>query len=192
MRRIKILLGFYLLLIISSVSCREEHFLITDIRFLGANLNYSGSESKFNFYDSTTVFKKDIIFVISYHEKYIADISNVNLIQKCNATSLAQILDNKLLRDTYSITFDKSFIYDNDTIIAGQNIFKIDKIKNEINIFETVMAFESAGADEVIDFSQNFINKVRFDSGKYHVTFSCLTSDNQEFIKHIDVEFKLQ
>ena len=189
MKKVIALLGIYLLMITSSVSCRKVHVLITDIRFLGASINYTGVEPKFNHYDSTTVFTEDLIFVISYSTEYVACL-NSNLIQSCYATKYARIYDNKLLQDTYSITFDKPFVYENDTIPAEQNIFQIGKIKSEINIFESNMAFEGAGADEIIDFSDNFNKKVKFDTQIYRVKFSCKTSDNREFENHIDVEFK--
>lgn len=191
MKRITAIFGLYTLMIISSVSCREQHYLITDIRFLGASLDYYGDEPKFNHYNSTTIFEDDVIFVISYYTDFVAGLMKIDFVQSCYATSLPRVNDNELLLDTYSITFDRPFVYDNDTIVAGQNIFLVDKIKDEINIFETSMSFESAGADEVLDFSDDFIEKVKFDSGTYQVTFSCKTSDNLEFIEQIDVEFRL-
>jgi hypothetical protein len=191
MKKIATIIGLYVLMIISSISCREEHYLITDIRFLGASLDYYGDEPKFNHYNSTTIFEDDVIFVISQYTEFVAGLMKMDLIQSCYATSLPRVNDNELLHDTYSISFDRPFVFDNYTIDTGQNIFLVDKIKNEISIFETAMSFESAGADEVLDFSDNFINKVKFDSGIYQVTFSCKTSDNREFTEQIDVEFRL-
>lgn len=191
MKKITALIGLYALMIMGSVSCNEEHYLITEIRILGASLDYYGDEPKFNHYNSTSIFENDVIFVISYYTEYLYGWINTNMIQSCYATSVPKVNDNKLLQDTYSISFDRPFVYDNDTIASGQNIFLVDKIKNEINIFETAMSFESAGADEVLDFSDDFIKKVKFDSGTYQVTFSCKTSDNLEFIEQIDVEFRL-
>ncbi|MFC0878892.1 hypothetical protein ACE01N_20025 [Saccharicrinis sp. FJH2] len=191
MKKLISILAIYLLIIIFSVSCNEPHYVISNIRFLGASLDYYGDKPRFNHYNSTSVFEKDIIFVISTYKEYIANLINIELIQNCYALTKRETCDNELLIDTYSITFDRQFIFNNDTIDAGQNIFSIDKIKNEINIFETAMSFESAGADEVIDFSDDFINKVKFDSGTYQVTFSCKTSDDKEFTEQIDVEFKL-
>lgn len=191
MKKIAAIIGLYMLMIISSISCGEEHYLITDIRFLGASLDFYGDEPKFNHYNATSVFEEDVIFVISYYTEYLYGSRNLNLIQSCYATSVPRVNDNELLHDTYSISFDRPFVYDNDTIVTGQNIFLVDKMKNEINIFETAMSFEGSGADEVLDFGNDFINKVNFDTGIYKVTFSCKTSDNKDFIEQIDVEFRL-
>ena len=53
------------------------------------------------------------------------------------------------------------------------------------------MSFHNAGADEVIDFSDIFIEKAKFDVDTYQVRFSCKTSDSREFTEIIDVEIRL-
>lgn len=183
MKKVLVLSGIYLLMIICSVSCfKPDHLMITDIRFWGAAHNSKGA------LDSTSVFQDDVIFIISPHYEVVA---GLNLIQSCYAFKKALIHDNELLRDTYSIKFDRGFVYDNDSVTAEQDIFQIDKIKREINIFANVDGSAGPERCEVLDFSDNFKNKVKFETGPYQVKFSCKTSDGLEFKKKINVEFKL-
>ena len=48
----------------------------------------------------------------------------------CYATSKPRVNDNELLRNTFSLTFDKEFTYNGITIPAMTNIFEIETIKN--------------------------------------------------------------
>jgi len=190
MKKITAILGLYFFLFLANQSCRPSHFLITDIRFESATLKEKDNERQFNYYVDTTIFTKDIVFIISYHTDYYAEI-NLGFSSNCYAFKKGIVYDNQLLEDTYSIKFDRSFVFNNDTIPANLNIFENTSIKSEISIFDNYMAFDSEGADKVIAFSDFFVKNSVFSPGKYNVTFYCKTSDNKEFEKKIDVEFKL-
>ncbi|MGE5447133.1 MAG: hypothetical protein ACM3PR_02145 [Bacteroidales bacterium] len=190
MKRITAILGLYIYLFIANQGCRPEHFLITDIRIESATLKDKDDERQFNYYIDTTVFTKDIVFIISYHTDYVAGF-NLGFSSECYAFKKGRVYDNQLLEDTYSLKFDHPFVFNRNTIPANQNIFEISSIKNEISIFDNYMAFDNKGADKVIEFSDFFVKNSTFSPDIYKTTFYCKTSDNKEFEKEINVKFSL-
>lgn len=190
MKRIFSILGLYVLLFISTQSCEPIHILITNIRFESATFDRVTTDNQSKVYKDTSIFTKDIIFIISY---YSGDVSTISygFSSNCYAYSRGLVYDNYLLDDTYSLKFDHPFTFNNDTIRAGTNIFGVESIRKEINVFETYNAFHYMGADKVMEFSDYFVKNSRFNADKYKVTFYCKTSDNKEFNKEIVVEFKL-
>ena len=186
----KVLILIFLYYVVSIIiSCGVEHWIITDIRFSGATINQIGDEKKWNVYDSTSVLSSDMNFVISYFTDFIAQIPVGKFLDQCYAYSAKIILDNELLEKTYSISFNRPFLYFNDTIPSSCNVFNHKEIKDEIDIFETNMTFHYMGADEVIEFSENFISNSLFDNNSYEVTFSCMTSDGIEIVRSIEIWF---
>ena len=141
-------------------------------------------------YDCTSNVKNKLVFVISHKTEirygHIPNFGNV-----CYAYTPAKVYDNKLLRNTFSMTFDKAFTYNGNIISATTNIFEIESITNEIDEYESRMRFCGAGADLVLDFSDRFFRNCEFDTTEEHiVTFSCETSDGKFFVKTINVKFQ--
>ena len=190
MKKIFAIIGLYLFLLISNVSCEPYHLLITDIRFESATFERVTADKQSKVYKATSIFTKDIVFVISY---YFGDVANLNwgFSSNCYAYDRGIVYDNYIVGDTYSLKFDHLFIFNNDTVVAGVNIFDIESIKKEISIFETYNSFHYMGADKVIEFSDYFVNNSKFSTDKYKVNFHCKTSNNKEFDKEIYVEFNL-
>jgi hypothetical protein len=190
MKKIFTILGLYILLFISNQSCEPYHMLITDIRFESATLDRVTSNNQSKVYNDTSIFTKDIVFIISYYSGDVATI-NWGFSSNCYAYDRGRVYDNHLLDDTYSLKFDHPFTFNNDTIFAGTNIFSVESIKKEINIFKTYNTFHYMGADKVLEFTDYFVKNSKFIDDKYKVNFSCKTSDNKELNKEIFVEFKL-
>jgi hypothetical protein len=181
------ILGIYLFLIFVSQSCwPPDHSLISDIEFNGATLHKRDKERANNQFDKTDVLKNDIIFMIRYNFDYVASI-DLGLSGKCYAFSKGLVIDNNLLENTYSLKFDHPFTYGNLTINANQNIFEIDEIKSQIEIYDCSGMYS---VDKVIEFSQKFNSESVFTTDNYEVTFSCSTSDNRNFEKKIIVKIE--
>ncbi|MBW8331977.1 MAG: hypothetical protein K0M40_08150 [Prolixibacteraceae bacterium] len=191
MKRIAAIIGLYFVLFVMNISCRREHFLITGIRFESATLDKEKAEMRFNDYVPTSVFTKDIVFVISYETVFVA-LNSFNLNSNCHALTLGKIMDNKLLDETFSISLDHPFIYNSDTVKTNQNILENASIKKEIEIFESNQAFHNSGADKVFSFSDYFMKNAKFDTISYNVAFYCKTSDNIEFNEQISVKFRIE
>ena len=170
--------------------CRTEHFLIVDIEFNAAYIRENNKEKQSISYSCTSTIKDKLVFVISYKTEYVhayvPSFGNV-----CYALTLPRVNDNELLRNTFSMTFDKEFTYNGNTISSMTNIFEIDAITKEIDEYESLRTFCSMGADHVLDFSDNFFKNSNFDkTEEYTVTFSCETSDNKFFQKTIVIKFE--
>jgi len=189
-KRILILFIIFFLLNFGQ-SCKPEHFSIIDVDFNAALIK----ENKYNdkkqiVFNCTSSIKDKLIFIISYKTEYLYG-QNFNFGNACYATTVPKVNDNSLLRNTFSITFDKSFIYNGETIPSLTNFYEYEDITSEIDEYENYMAFCGKGADIVLEFSDNFYNKSVFDStGEYLVTFSCKTSDGKTFDKQIPIKFE--
>jgi len=189
MKRIIVLLSIFLLIDIGH-GCRTEHYLITDIRFNLAEIK----ENKYNdkqhiVYACTSTVKDKLVFVISYYTEFVTQ-NNLNSGNSCYALTLPRKTDNPLLEETFSLKFNKPFKYDGENIAESTNLFDIEAIRDEIEMYENNMAFCSMGADKVIDFSQPFFEKATFEKMEYEVIFSCETSDGKTFTKNITIDFE--
>jgi hypothetical protein len=191
MKKLIAFLGLNLSLLILNINCKPEHAHIFDIGFKPAVVINPSNERQFNDYDVTSVFKNDIVFIVSYHYEYVARLINVNSGSECNAFKRALEFNNQLVDSTFSMKFGHPFVYNGDTINGDQNILENDKIRNEIEIFENFEAFDNSGADKVFDFSSSFIKKSVFDTAEYQVSFYCRTTDNLEFAKITPVKFQI-
>jgi len=189
MKKIIAILSIFLLVNLGQ-GCRTEHFIITDIRFNLAEIK----ENKYNdktqiVYTCTSTVKDKLVFVISYYTEFVAQ-NSLDFGNACYALTLPSKIDNPLLEETFSLTFNKPFVYNGNTITELTNVFDIEKIRNEIDMYENYMAFCSMGADKVIDFSNEFFEKAIFDKSEYEVKFSCKTSDGLTFSKNLLIEFE--
>ncbi|REG90442.1 hypothetical protein [Flavobacterium aquicola] len=186
MRKILKITGIYLLLIILDFSCAPpEHVLINGIEFNSATIKDRKDQREFNNYVETSVFKNDIVFIISENLETVASL-NLRLTEKCYATTFAKTYDNSILEESFSLKLNKDFTYGNVLISANQNLFEIPEIRNQISIFQTNQSF----GDKIIEFSHSFINDAIFSNEVYQVEFECKTTDNRLFNKVIEVKFE--
>lgn len=187
MKKVLKIIGIYLLLIVANQSCwPPDHSLISDIEFNGAILRKTAKERANNQFDQTDVLKNDIVFMIRYNLDYVASI-DLGFSGKCYAFSKGLVIDNYLLENTYSLKFNRPFTYKNLTIDANQNLFEIDEIKNQIEIYDCSGNYN---VDKVFEFSPEFNNESVFTSDDYEVTFNCSTSDNRNFEKKIIIKIE--
>ena len=184
MRKTLKIIGIYLFLIVVNQSCVSDHYYISDLEFYGATVSERKEKKELNTLTQTDILKNDIVFIVKYKmEHYVAGL-DLGLTEKCYAFSRGEVIDNYILENTYSLKFNHPFKYKNITINANQNLFEIDDIKNEIEIYQC------NNADKVFEFSQNFKSQSVFTSDDYEVTFSCSTSDNKNFEKKIIVKIE--
>nr|WP_315258391.1 hypothetical protein [uncultured Flavobacterium sp.] len=183
MRKTLKIIGIYLFLIVANQSCSPDHYFISDIEFSGATISERNKEREKNHFTETDVLKNDIIFIIRNKIDYITSL-DLGISSKCYAFSKGEVIDNHILESTYSLKFDHSFKYKNLTVDANTNLFEIDELKNQIEIYN------GYGADKVFEFSQEFKTESVFTSDDYEVTFNCSTSDNRHFEKKIIVKIE--
>ena len=188
-KKVIITLGLFILMNFGQ-SCNPEHFLIIDISFQAAMIKDNNYKDKQHiFYGCTSSIKDKLVFIITYHTEYLygytGGFGNV-----CYARTVGHIDDNKLLRETYSLSFDKPFSYNGNTIEQEVNIFEVESIVKEIDEYVNYKTFCNASANLVLDFSDVFFKNATFEFAEYVVTFSCKTSDDKFFIKSIVVTFE--
>jgi len=171
----------------------KDHYLIIDIDFRAASILRNDRDKQDITYDCTSSIKDKLVFVITHETQrvyaYISSFGNV-----CYATTRGQIWDNALLQNTFSITFDKTFTYHGNVIPAMTNIFEIETIAKEIDIYKNYRTFcrhSSFHPHLILDFSDIFFNNSVFDTTEeYIITFSCNTSDDNFFEKTTIVKFE--
>ena len=189
MKKITALLGFFFLINLGQ-SCIADHYLITDISFSLADIEKNEHKDKQNIHYTCTSFVKErLIFIISYQKEYISQNLSHGFGSVCYATSRPIKIDNPLIEESFSLDFDKPFLYENIEIPQRTNVFGIGPISKEIDMYKNFMVFCSNGADKVIEFSQTFWENASFEKGEYEVSFSCSTSNGINFKKKIRINF---
>ncbi len=176
-----------LFLFAGTVGCKTIHYLIVNIRIEPlekyTNPNTGNESYRYPF----NGFKNEIIFGIrGYITEQIAGTIKLSTGSQCYATKQGCVIDNSLLEDTFSMTFDKSFTYTGKTIEAGVNIMKDPTIIQEI----TIIATKNPCYGDflyLIQFNDAFVQNAIFDNNGYIVTFSCMTSDDIYLKKSLDV-----
>ena len=194
-KKIFVLLAIFALMNFGQGCFPPEHYLIIDIDFNAALIEKNDKDKQAIHFACTSTIKDRLIFIISYETEYLYGyISNFGNV--CYATSKPRVNDNEVLRNTFSITFDKEFSYNGNTISSMTNIFEIDAITKEIDEYKNSILLRNPSgnvihADIVLDFSDKFFKNSVFDPTKeYIVTFSCETSDEKFFKKTIMIKFE--
>ncbi|MEM6348199.1 MAG: hypothetical protein AAF927_30235 [Bacteroidota bacterium] len=95
---------------------------------------------------------------------------------------------NSLLQSTFTLSFDREFIYENETIAANTNLLNHPQIAAEIQIEinEDCDLYSSR-----LIFSTALRNASTFETDEYLVSFSCETSDERQFNDSARVIFRL-
>ena len=191
-KKIFVLFAIFVLMNLGQ-GCKPEHYLIIDIGFNAAMIRENNNNKQRIKYECTSSIKDRLVFIISHKTEFIsAYIPNIGNV--CYAYTPARVNDNQLLRNTFSITFDKDFTYSGNTIPAMTNIFEVYEITTEIDEYENYYynyICDENRADLVLDFSNKFFrNSVFNTTEEYAVTFSCKTSDEKYFEKTILIKFE--
>jgi hypothetical protein len=158
-------------------SCVHDAWIV-DIRFTGIQ----GSNDP-----AVDDLTEKIGFLIIASDGYFSvAVKEIDLFSKCYATTLRADWKNYLDISSFSMTFNKNFIFDSNIIESGTDILEIELIKNDIFIDKESgkLIFYT------INFSSELTNKLKFESGEYTVYFSCKTTDGKVFNKSRRVIFK--
>lgn len=102
---------------------------------------------------------------------------NFSLINSAYATSCKKTFLNLLIPQSFTLTIDKPFIYNNDTILTNENLIKLPNVIPQIN----------EGGSAEVRFPQEFINNVKFQPGKYKFTLNGMTNDSIKLTNSIEI-----
>jgi hypothetical protein len=186
MKKVIILITGYLIIGVT-ITLMQSCFLsydgwIADVVFKG---NYRSNDPDID--DLTKSIDFQIIAGGSDVSHRFAYIKNIDLFSKCYATTKCAKWQNHLDVSSFSMTFDRSFLNDTDTIEAGIDIFKIESIRMGITIDKD--DDECKFIFYTMAFSPELKNRLTFELGEYTVYFSCKTTDGKEFNKSRRVIF---
>ena len=189
MKKVIILIVGYLSLgVVITVcqSCLSYDALITDVVIRGVN-----HSNKSNIDDMTKSIGFEILAgssEVSYLFEQASIIQNIDIFSKCYATTKCAKWRNDLEIASFSMKFDRDFVYDSDTIKSEIDIFKIEPIRTNILIDKDKK--DCNWITYTMNFTSELTNRLTFEEGEYVVYFSCKTTDGQEFNKSRRVIFK--
>jgi len=189
MKRLLLFTVFSIFIIIFQ-SCWNVHYRITDIRFGLAEIEENKYTDKSVSYNCTSVVKDKLIFIISHYEEYVSQYMYNELGSACYAFTKGRTIDNPLLEESFSLKLNKTFLYEGREIPKETNIFSVEEIYKEVDIYKTYNSFCGMGADKVLDFSDEFFKRAVFQKDEYKVSFSCRTCEGQVFNKTIIINFE--
>ena len=191
MARKVLLIGFISLMLTVLTGCPDswyEHYLIKGIDLNGAEIKEKRKDKEDNIYEPTLTFVNSVNFVLTYDLEFISYVPTYS--SACYATTKGTKYNNELIQETFSLKFNQPFMYDGVTVPAGTNIFGVQNILNETDVFQSYMTFNSTSADRIIAMSDVFIENAKFDTTEYKVIFSCSTTDNKILMDSVNVKFK--
>ena len=158
--------------------CHKQHVKIVDLWIQCLKIVEEGDPIPLDHYWITNGFNPevDIIFSIEFIREYTENASLLNLGNQCYASPQDNWIDDQIIEDSYSLSFDNEFILNGNTIHANENLFAIEDIVPEMDLYNCRDGSCVSQADLIINFSDYFIANSEFTDTTYAVTFSCETS----------------
>ena len=98
---------------------------------------------------------------VSYRFSYL---QNFEVFSKCYANTKCAKWQNSLDISSFSLTFDRDFVFDSDTIISGKDIFKIESIRKNILIDKEKE--ECLFITYTMSFAPELAKVLKFESGE--------------------------
>lgn len=157
--------------------CHKQHVRIVDLWIQCLKIVEEGDPIPLDHYWIANGFNPevDIIFSIEFIREYTENASLLNLGNQCYANSKDDWIDDQIIEDSYSLSFDNEFIFNGNTIHANENLFAIEDIVTEMDLYNCRDGSCVSQADLIINFSDYFIANSEFIDTIYAVTFSCET-----------------
>jgi len=173
-----IILALFTFFVSILVSCFVDHFTILSISINLSDIQKT-STGDIIYVDSDSFKGENMGFKISRKSKLIKKVAktlnNIFFIKECFATSVKEVYDNELLETSYKLCFDKTIIFNKDTIFAYTNL--LDKLPYQI---ECLYKQPHLPEDNYIIFKEGIISEIEFENTVFKAYFSCLTKDGKE------------
>ncbi len=97
------------------------------------------------------------------------------------ATSCKETFINGLAENSFELVLNKSFLFEGDTVDAGENILLLEHINQNFN----------PGTRVFIDFTEAFFQNAQFENGNYTFTLNGRTTDDVVLSSSIELYLKL-
>ena len=122
--------------------------------------------------------KSNFIISTDFEVKLSSFERNFLEINSAYANSCHNTFLNHLVPQSFTLTINKPFLYNNDTVTSSENLIKLQYVIPQIN--------EEWGSAEV-RFPQEFINNAKFQPGYYKFTLNGMTTDSIKLINSIEI-----
>lgn len=134
-----------------------------------------------------------LIFEIKMNIQYMyGHIPNVQPVQYLHATSVPQVIDNKLLPEVTEIRLSGDIYFDGELIAGGTDLWNHPLIEEyrwfippaTYRYYETTLIC-------IMGFEDEFYEHVTIPDGEYEIDFVCYTDDNRRMERSLTVEIKM-
>lgn len=176
------------------ISCfSTEHFLIKSIEFEARKLTNPGAnDDDMNFISAKDTMKDRLFFAINcIFEHEYGFLKNNPLLPSCYATSVPKKMDNYILMDEIELCLDGDIYFENDTIVAGTNLWNHASIK-EYKWERLVDDYGGVGTRFIIGFTDALYDKLRIPHKDYKIELTCKTNDGLVLVNHIHIYVKIE
>lgn len=175
---LRALLALYAFFLMTSViqSCCTETYRIGAKNYISIYDLQDNSELR-----SDTV-RRPFILNAMFEAEWVSAYRDNGLSNQAYATSCKNVFLNTLDKESFSLTLNKSFVFQTDTILAGTNILDFEQILTKFDVQYGLV---------YITFPETFLNQSDFDEAQYNFKISGQTSDGLDLESNIELFLKL-
>lgn len=179
-------IGSILSILISCFS--TEHYLIKNIEFEACELTNPGAKDEdMHFISIKDTMKDRLFFAINciYEHEYGFLKSNP-LLPSCYATSVPKKMDNYIMMDEIELCLDGDIYFENDTIVAGTNLWNHASIK-EYKWERLGGEYGGVSTRFLIGFTDALHDKLRIPPKNYTIELTCKTNDGLVLVDRLEI-----
>lgn len=176
------------------ISCfSTEHYLIKDIECEARELaNPGANDDDMNFISVKDTMKDRLFFFIHCIFEYeYGFLKNNLLLPSCYATSVPKKMDNYILMDEIELCLDGDIYFENDTIVAGTNLWNHASI-NEYKWKRLGNEYGGVSTSFLIGFTDALYDKLYIPQKDYKIELTCKTSDGMVLVNQIQIYIKIE
>jgi len=176
------------------ISCfSTEHYLIKSIECEARELTNPGAnDDDMNFISVKDTMKDRLFFAIHCIFEYEYGFLKSNpLLPSCYATSVPKKMDNYILMDEIELSLDGDIYFQNDTIVAGTNLWNHASIK-EYKWERLGTEYGGVSTRFLIGFTDALYDKLHIPQKDYKIELTCKTNDGLVFVNQIQIYIKIE
>ncbi len=114
------------------------------------------------------------------NNKVAKALSSLSLIQDAHAFQPGRKVDNKMMRDSYTVQLDTDIEVDGTVVFAGRDLTTYHRTKDRIFILSKDNPNLNYEGDLIV-FDKEFFSAMTFASSEFKVTVTCNTTDGRDF-----------
>ena len=187
-KRLKALLGLYTLIVVSALinGCCRGEYRLTGFDYVTATETVVEPDSTVRYIDITKVTGE--FRITANLQMKMASNNNLSLMNSSYAFSCHLPTKNPIVENSISISMDRGFILNGDTITPNTNLL----IHENSGIMEEYYSdnYSNTGPLEFV-FTKDFFTNSILANGDYVFTINALTEEGVKFESEIELEFDL-